>query len=149
MKYVQQQCKHHHWTILIQSFHFSGHRFRCSSGFRSLSVQSNSPWAVQGFRGLQYNLNMLAEQMDLNFTFIIAVGLRISCWCLHKKSTSTSSDFFSNTYYEHNLLFGVYLIDKSSLFADANTNKELSRLFSFDLYKNRLNVLGTFTAEKV
>ena len=86
MKYVQQQCKHHHWTILIQSFHFSGHRFRCSSGFRSLSVQSNSPWAVQGFRGLQYNLNMLAEQMDLNFTFIIAVGLRISCWCLHTKN---------------------------------------------------------------
>ena len=28
MNSVQQQCEHHHWKGLIESFHLSGHTFR-------------------------------------------------------------------------------------------------------------------------
>ena len=27
MNSVQQQCEHHHWKVLIKSFHLSGHTF--------------------------------------------------------------------------------------------------------------------------
>ena len=28
MNSVQQQCEHHHWKVLIESFHLSGHTCR-------------------------------------------------------------------------------------------------------------------------
>ena len=34
MNSARQQCEHHHWKVLIESFHVSGHTFRF-------------PWAVQ------------------------------------------------------------------------------------------------------
>ena len=50
MNSVQQQREHHHWKVLIESFHLSGHTFWSVQDLKAFVVQSNTPLVVKGLR---------------------------------------------------------------------------------------------------
>ena len=63
MKSAQQQCKHQHQKVLIESFHLSGHTFRFRWMVQDLEVflvWSHLPLAVKGLK--QIPLKSLTRQ---------------------------------------------------------------------------------------